>query len=78
MERHHFEGGHQYLRLAKTNIMTTSSVLCVIKVLEFNDEVIEAHSKSKPQSLGFILTDHALHLYGICSNQAKKSQSPYK
>ena len=38
------------------------------KVLEFHDELIEAQQHKVAELLGFTLTGHALHLYGICSN----------
>ncbi len=70
VERHHFEGGHSVFEISQDE--HHDHIVCIMcnKVLEFNDEVIEAQQQKVAQSLGFTLTDHALHLYGICSNQA--------
>ena len=68
MERHHFEGGHSVFEISQDE--HHDHIVCIMcnKVLEFNDEVIEAQQQKVAQSLGFTLTDHALHLYGVCSN----------
>ncbi|MFO1391712.1 MAG: ferric iron uptake transcriptional regulator [Agitococcus sp.] len=68
VERHHFEGGHSVFEISQDE--HHDHIVCIMcnKVLEFNDEVIEAQQQKVAQSLGFTLTDHALHLYGVCSN----------
>lgn len=37
------------------------------RVVEFVDDVIEAHQEKIAQHHGFDITDHSLTLYGICS-----------
>ena len=68
VERHHFEGGHSVFEISQDE--HHDHIVCIMcnKVLEFNDDVIEAQQRKVAESLGFTLTDHALHLYGVCSN----------
>ncbi len=68
VERHHFEGGHSVFEISQGE--HHDHIVCVTcgKVLEFNDDIIEEQQHKVAESLGFILTGHALHLYGICSN----------
>jgi Fur family ferric uptake transcriptional regulator len=44
-------------------------IVCVScgKVVEFHDDVIEAQQVKVAELLGFRLTSHALHLYGVCN-----------
>lgn len=67
VERHHFEGGHSVFEISQDE--HHDHIVCIMcnKVLEFNDEIIEAQQHKVAESLGFTLTDHALHLYGVCS-----------
>ena len=67
VERHHFEGGHSVFEISQGE--HHDHIVCIMcnKVLEFNDDVIEAQQHKVAESLGFALTDHALHLYGVCS-----------
>lgn len=67
VERHHFEGGHSVFELAREE--HHDHIVCVScgKVVEFHDDVIEAQQVKVAESLGFRLTSHALHLYGICN-----------
>ena len=47
------------------------------KICEFENEEIENLQKQIARSLGFILTDHVLELYGVCAScQAKKGILP--
>ena len=68
VERHHFEGGHSVFEISQGE--HHDHIVCVAcgKVLEFNDELIEEQQHKVAEALGFTLTGHALHLYGICSN----------
>lgn len=68
VERHHFEGGHSVFEISQGE--HHDHIVCMMcnKVLEFNDAIIEAQQHKVAESLGFTLTDHALHLYGICNN----------
>ncbi|MBE9561607.1 MAG: ferric iron uptake transcriptional regulator [Proteobacteria bacterium] len=44
-------------------------LLCIKcgKVIEFVDNVIEEHQRTIAKQHGFKITDHCLHIYGICS-----------
>ncbi len=66
VERHHFEGGHSVFEISQGE--HHDHIVCVTcgKVMEFNDEVIEDRQHKVAEALGFTLTGHALHLYGIC------------
>jgi Fur family ferric uptake transcriptional regulator len=66
VERHHFEGGHSVFELARDE--HHDHIVCVScgKVVEFHDDVIEAQQLKVAEALGFKLTSHALHLYGVC------------
>lgn len=66
VERHHFEGGHSVFEISQGE--HHDHIVCVTcgKVMEFNDEVIEERQHKVAEALGFTLTGHALHLYGIC------------
>mgnify|MGYP000066525350 CR=1 FL=1 len=66
VERHHFEGGHSVFEIKDNH--HHDHIVCTNcgKVVEFHDEVIEAQQNKIAESLGFILTDHSLYLYGYC------------
>ncbi len=66
VERHHFEGGHSVFEISQGE--HHDHIVCVTcgKVLEFHDEVIEDQQRKVAESMGFVLTGHALHLYGVC------------
>lgn len=66
VERHHFEGGHSVFEISQGE--HHDHIVCVTcgKVLEFHDEIIEERQRSVAASMGFVLTGHALHLYGVC------------
>lgn len=68
VERHHFEGGHSVFEISQGE--HHDHIVCIMcnKVLEFNDQIIESQQHKVAESLGFTLTDHALHLYGVCNN----------
>lgn len=42
------------------------------RVIEFVDEQIEKRQKEVAKSAGFVLEDHSLHLYGVCTGMSKK------
>lgn len=66
VERHHFEGGHSVFEISQGE--HHDHIVCVMcgKVLEFTDPMIEERQGKVAESLGFVLTGHALHLYGVC------------
>lgn len=67
VNRHHFEGGNSIFELNKGS--HHDHIVCVKcgKVEEFTDELIEKRQEHIAQEYGFVLTDHALSLYGYCS-----------
>jgi len=66
--RHHFEGGHSVFELNEGK--HHDHIVCVKcgKVEEFFDEMIEERQHAIAQKSGFAMTDHALTIYGICSD----------
>jgi Fur family ferric uptake transcriptional regulator len=78
VERHHFEGGHSVFEISQGD--HHDHIVCVTcgKVLEFHDEVIEEQQRQVAQSMGFILTGHALHLYGVCDRPECREKSAQK
>ena len=67
VKRHHFEGGNSVFELNRGD--HHDHMVCVQcgKVEEFHDETIETLQKEIAVKRGFVLTDHALCLYGICA-----------
>ena len=55
VERHHFEGGHSVFEISQGE--HHDHIVCIMcnKVLEFNDDVIEAQQHKVAESLGFTL-----------------------
>lgn len=78
VERHHFEGGHSVFEISQGE--HHDHIVCVTcgKVLEFNDDIIEEQQHKVAESLGFTLTGHALHLYGICSSPECQERSGHR
>jgi Fur family ferric uptake transcriptional regulator len=66
--RHHFEGGHSVFELNQGS--HHDHIVCVRcgRVEEFVDDVIEARQLGIASRLGFTMTDHAMYIYGICSD----------
>ncbi|MDP1707562.1 MAG: ferric iron uptake transcriptional regulator [Gammaproteobacteria bacterium] len=75
VSRHHFEGGHSMFELNEGK--HHDHILCVKcgKVEEFVDEVIEERQRAIAKKKGFSMTDHALHIYGVCSNCQHKRKA---
>lgn len=69
--RHHFEGGQSVFELSRGD--HHDHILCVKcgAVDEFHDDIIESRQREIAQELGYQLTDHALHLYGVCERCRK-------
>ncbi|HEX5360617.1 MAG TPA: ferric iron uptake transcriptional regulator [Fluviicoccus sp.] len=78
VERHHFEGGHSVFEISQGE--HHDHIVCVTcgKVLEFHDEVIEEQQRKVAESMGFVLTGHALHLYGVCDRPECREKSSAK
>ena len=64
--RHNFEGGHSVFELSKED--HHDHIVCQKcgKITEFSDEKIEARQTEVAKSLGYILLDHNLNMYGLC------------
>lgn len=67
VSRHHFEGGNAIFEINKGS--HHDHVVCMKcgKVAEFTDEIIEKRQDEIARSLGYVLTDHSLYLYGYCT-----------
>ena len=72
--RHHFEGGQAVFELERGP--HHDHIVCIYcgRVEEFYDEVIEKRQRSIAEKLGFDLRDHALTLYGECSEPACRAR----
>ena len=66
--RHHFEGGQSVFELNRGG--HHDHLVCVKcgKVVEFLEEAIEERQRAIAREHGFILEDHALVIYGLCSD----------
>jgi len=66
--RHHFEGGHSVFELNEGK--HHDHIVCVKcgKVEEFYDETIEERQHLIAEKNGFSITDHALTIYGVCTD----------
>src|SRR5699024_10566046 len=64
--RQHFEGGHSVFELDEGK--HHDHIVCVKcgRVDEFLDNVIEERQQAIASDLGYEMTDHSLHIYGIC------------
>ena len=64
--RHNFEGGHSVFELSKQD--HHDHIVCQKcgKIAEFSDEKIESRQREVAESLGYILLDHNLNMYGLC------------
>lgn len=63
-----FDNGQSVFELS--NSAHHDHLICVKcgKIDEFSDEVIEQHQFDVAKAYGYQLTDHCLHLYGLCKN----------
>ena len=71
VKRHHFEGGHSVFEINQGE--HHDHILCVKcgRVDEFMDEIIEERQLVIAKQAGFEMTDHSLHIYGICKDCRK-------
>ncbi len=67
VNRHHFEGGNSVFEVNQGE--HHDHIVCVEcgKVDEFVDEVIEKRQAAIASKLNYEMTDHDLHIYGICA-----------
>lgn len=75
LTRHHFEGGKSVFELTGGSHHDHLVCLKCGKVVEFEDEVIEAKQLEIAEKNGIRLTHHSLYLYGECKDteQCKKN-----
>lgn len=68
VSRHHFEGDHSVFELKQEE--HHDHLVCVEcgRVEEFLDEIIEKRQKQIADKNQFLMTDHALTIYGLCPN----------
>jgi Fur family transcriptional regulator, ferric uptake regulator len=68
--RHHFEGGQSVFELNRGG--HHDHIVCIKcgTVVEFVDEVIEERQRAIAERNGFTIQEHALVIYGVCSNRA--------
>lgn len=69
--KHNFEGGYAVFELNQGE--HHDHLVCVKcgRVEEFVDEVIEARQADIARQANFEMTDHVLHIYGICGHCKK-------
>ncbi len=69
--RHNFEGGRAVFELNDES--HHDHMVCVecSRVIEFFDATIEERQRRVAEKEGFEIQDHALYLYGVCSNCQK-------
>ena len=75
LTRHHFEGGKSVFELTGGSHHDHLVCLKCGKVIEFEDEIIEAKQLEIAEKNGIKLTHHSLYLYGECKDtvQCKKN-----
>src|SRR5690606_16006919 len=75
LTRHHFEGGKSVFELTGSHHHDHLVCLKCGKVIEFEDEIIEAKQLEIADKNGIKLTHHSLYLYGECKDteQCKKN-----
>lgn len=66
INRHRFESGHSVFELEQGQ--HHDHIVCVkcSRVDEFVDELIESRQRDVATRLGYEMTDHSLHIYGLC------------
>ena len=66
VNRHNFEGGRAVFELTPDD--HHDHIVCTScgKIREFYDAIIEDRQERIAEELGFRITDHSMHLYGIC------------
>ena len=65
--RHNFEGGYCVFELRQAEHHDHLVCLTCGRVEEFVDEIIEQRQQLIAQQAGFKMLDHALNIYGSCS-----------
>lgn len=65
--RHHFESESSIFELNRGGHHDHIVCMKCGKVDEFFDSIVEARQENIASELGYLLTNHSLHLYGFCS-----------
>lgn len=70
--RHNFEGGRSVFELDQGG--HHDHMVCVEcgRVFEFIDTEIEKRQHQVAEQAGFVMEDHSLYLYGVCSGMREK------
>jgi Fur family ferric uptake transcriptional regulator len=68
IHRHYFEGGHSVFELSQGAHHDHFFCVKCRQVIEFVDEIIEQRQAIIAQKAKFKMTDHALTIYGLCSD----------
>ncbi|MBT8429049.1 MAG: ferric iron uptake transcriptional regulator [Gammaproteobacteria bacterium] len=73
VNRHHFEGGNSVFEVDQGE--HHDHIVCVEcgRVDEFVDEVIEKRQADIAGRMDYEMTDHDLHIYGICASCRNRS-----
>jgi Fur family ferric uptake transcriptional regulator len=69
--RHNFEGDHSVFELDNGKHHDHLVCLDCGKVHEFLDEEIESRQNNIAKEAGYLITDHALTIYGLCGECQK-------
>ena len=70
--RHHFESGSSVFELNHGTHHDHLVCLKCSRVEEFVDSIIEKRQQEIAKQSGFMMTDHSLNIYGICTSCQKK------
>lgn len=76
--RHNFEGGRSVFELNQGG--HHDHMVCVEcgRVFEFVDPEIEKRQHQAAERAGFIMEDHSLYLYGVCSGMRERGECSKK
>jgi len=79
--RHNFEGGRSVFELDQGQHHDHMVCIECGQVFEFMDPEIEKRQRQVAREAGFVMEEHSLYLYGICSGMREKgvcSKKPAK
>lgn len=76
--RHNFEGGRSVFELDDEGHHDHLVCMECGRVFEFYDKTIEDRQRKVAENAGFVLQDHALHMYGVCQGMKKNGKCSVK
>jgi len=76
--RHNFEGGRSVFELDDEGHHDHLVCMECGRVFEFYDKTIEDRQRKVAEKAGFVLQDHALHMYGVCQGMKKHGKCSVK